>query len=72
MEAAIELLSMLRQSNASLTLFNKIEKMTKQYYIQRNNAGKLPSWEVINTCLGHWYCLGMSAASQIQMLAAHK
>jgi len=33
MEAAIKLLSMLRQSNASLPLYNKIVKLTKQCYI---------------------------------------
>jgi len=35
MEVAIELLSMLRQSNASLSLYNNIVKWTKQYYIQK-------------------------------------
>jgi len=64
MEAAIELLSMLRQSNASLSLYNKIVKWTKQYCIQKNDVGKPPSWETVNI---FWVTVtfGISLASQI-------
>jgi len=48
MEAAIELLSMLRQSNASLSLYNKIVNWMEQYYIEKKNVGKPPSWEAVN------------------------
>jgi len=42
MEAAIELLSMLRQSNASLSFYNKIVNWMEQYYIEKKNVGKPP------------------------------
>ena len=62
MEAAIELISMLRQSNASLSLYNKIVKWTKQYCIKKNDVGKLPSQEAVNNFFGAPVSFGMSPA----------
>jgi len=63
MEATINLLSMLRQSNASLSLYNKIVSWMEHYYIQKKDVGKLPSWEAVNNFLGTPVSFGMFLAS---------
>jgi len=55
MEAAIDLLSMLRQSNASFALYNKIVSWMECYYIQKKDVGKPPSREAVNNFLEHRY-----------------
>jgi len=51
MEVAINWLSMLRQSNASLSLYNKIVNKMEKFYIEKKDVGKLPSWESVNKFL---------------------
>jgi len=64
MEAAIELLSMLRQSN--LSLYTKIVKWTKHHYIKNNNAGKPPCFPGSSKqFLGALLWFGMSSATQV-------
>jgi len=57
MKAAIDLLSMLRQSNASFSLYNKIVAWMEHYYIEKKDVGKPPSWEAVNNFLEQCYCL---------------
>ena len=56
-EAGIELLSMLRQSNASMQLYNKILKWTEKYFMGNNEIKKPPSRESITKYLTNRYKL---------------
>jgi len=57
MQAGIELLSMIRQSNASMQLYAKIVKWTEQYYINCRKVQKPPPWERVTKYLCSRYKL---------------
>jgi len=57
MQAGIELLSMIRQSNASMQLYSKVVKWTDQYYIKSQKVQKPPPREGVIKFLASRYKL---------------
>jgi len=57
MDAGIELLSMIRQSNDSMQLYSKIVKWTEQYYIKSRKVLKPPPHEKVTKYLCSHYKL---------------
>jgi len=70
MEAGIQLLSMIRQSNASMQLYSKIVKWTEQYYINSQKVQKPSPQERVTKYLCSCYKLHCLKPCQSGLQAA--